>query len=41
MIHKPAVKTIKKCINVEIRKNVINYFEVNNHNKVTQNQKCY
>lgn len=41
MIHKPAVKTIKKRINIEICKNVINYFEVNNHNKVTQNQKCY
>ena len=41
MIHKPAVKTVKKCINVEICMNVLNYFEVNNHKKATQNQKYY
>ena len=40
MVHKHAVKTVKKCINSsEICESFINYFGVNDHNKTTRNQK--
>ena len=39
MTKKHAMKTVKKCINGQIRKNFINYFGINDHNKATRNHK--